>query len=155
METLYFAIALLFISYGAPANADFGEDGDPGEVYFDYNRNITLNCTIPSPDKTQSYVWKKNDVGVEQIAELKGRYKMLEEGAVFSLSRSVEDDYGNYSCALGAEERAWEAARQHQRGRGAEDQAAVQGELWEHQNPLRSFKDLSIHRDRQREATLL
>ncbi|CAH2984326.1 unnamed protein product [Chilo suppressalis] len=33
---------------------------------------------------------------------------MLEEGAVFSLGRSVEDDYGNYSCALGAEERAWE-----------------------------------------------
>ncbi|CAG9796015.1 unnamed protein product [Diatraea saccharalis] len=110
MELLYFAIGLLFISNGAPANAQIDTDeGEPYLVYYDINRNLTLNCSMLSADTTLSYVWKKNDVSLEQVTELKGRYKLEEGGAVFTLTaRANEEDYGNYTCALGADDRSWQ-----------------------------------------------
>ncbi|CAH2041905.1 unnamed protein product, partial [Iphiclides podalirius] len=78
-------------------------DADPKEVLYDVRLNLTLSCTLPN-DKNLPYVWTKNETNVEEVADLQGRYKLERGGAEFSVARTVEDDFGNYTCALrGAE----------------------------------------------------
>lgn len=54
---------------------------------------------------------RKNGTAVEELADLRERYVLEDGGARFRLKvRSSEDDFGNYSCALGgaAPAQAWE-----------------------------------------------
>ncbi|KAL4721527.1 hypothetical protein ACJJTC_011854 [Scirpophaga incertulas] len=91
--------------------SELDEETDDGVrvLYYDINRNLTLNCSLTTSDRTLSYVWEKNGVSVDQVPELKSRYRLESEGATFTLSvRATEDDYGNYSCALGGQRGQWE-----------------------------------------------
>ncbi|XP_028175163.1 basigin [Ostrinia furnacalis] len=114
-QEMFLSLALLFLTSGALTNAQSEGEArgfaelEPAVVYYDINRNITLNCTFPNADKTLTYLWKKNDKAINEVPELKERFKLEENNAVFSVKgRANEDDYGNYSCALGGEARAWE-----------------------------------------------
>lgn len=42
----------------------------------------------------------KNDTNIEQVSDLKGRYKLERSGAELVVQHSAEDDFGNYTCAL-------------------------------------------------------
>ncbi|KAL0820807.1 hypothetical protein ABMA28_006623 [Loxostege sticticalis] len=112
---MFLSVALLFLTSGALSNAQSEDDTrgfaevDTNTVYYDINRNLTLNCTFPNADKTLTYLWKKNDKAINEVPELKERFKLEENNAVFAIKgRSNEEDYGNYTCSLGGEVRAWE-----------------------------------------------
>ncbi|CAH0724093.1 unnamed protein product, partial [Brenthis ino] len=76
-------------------------------LYYDVRGNLSLLCRLPNDDNL-GYVWKKNGSDIEQVSDLKGRYVMEKGGALFFVKHSVEDDFGNYSCAVGAGEQRWE-----------------------------------------------
>ncbi|XP_072942419.1 basigin [Epargyreus clarus] len=89
------------------ARAAAGGGGAPDRL-FDVRGNITLRCTLPN-DKTQEYIWKKNDTLVSDLWDLKDRYKLEHGSAEFKIERSQEDDFGNYSCSLpgAVDEQRW------------------------------------------------
>ncbi|XP_013163091.1 PREDICTED: basigin [Papilio xuthus] len=92
------ALAYLFLATALPANAQ-SEESEGKETLFDVRSNITLNCALANPDGVP-YVWTKNDTNIEQVSDLKGRYQMERGGAELVVQHSVEDDFGNYTCAL-------------------------------------------------------
>lgn len=123
---------LLFIALGVPSNAQSeapaaGAGGAAGAAgaasaaaagdvaleltYYDVGRAFSFNCTIPRTADAGGFVWRKNGTLVEEVWDLRERYKLEEGGAVFRLNgRSAEDDFGNYTCALGgaAPAQGWE-----------------------------------------------
>ncbi|CAH0695581.1 unnamed protein product [Spodoptera exigua] len=105
---------LLFIALGVPSNAQSEAPAEgaaavaPGGdvalelTYYDVGRAFSFNCTVPRTADAGGFVWRKNGTLVEEVWDLRERYKLEEGGAVFRLAgRSNEDDFGNYTCALG------------------------------------------------------
>ncbi|KAJ8717541.1 hypothetical protein PYW07_005471 [Mythimna separata] len=96
--------ALLFIALGVPSNAQSeaaaaaaAAGGEPS--YYVVGSFHSLNCSVPA-EAGSSYVWRKNGTLVEEHPELRGRYTL--DHSVFKFTvRTNEDDYGNYSCAVG------------------------------------------------------
>ncbi|XP_075981611.1 immunoglobulin domain-containing protein Bsg [Anticarsia gemmatalis] len=77
--------------------------------YYDVGRPLLLNCTLPRPADGGSYLWKKNDTAVENVLDLNKRFEKDEGGAVFRmLGRSNEEDFGNYTCTVGAQTQGWD-----------------------------------------------
>ncbi|PZC76195.1 basigin [Helicoverpa armigera] len=120
-QQLVLPLALLFIALGASSNAQsepaataaagVASDAAPLLTYYDVGRMFVFNCTLPRAPDAGDYVWRKNGTAVEELADLSGRYKLEDNKAVFRMTvRTTEDDFGNYSCAVGgaAPAQAWE-----------------------------------------------
>ncbi|CAK1584151.1 unnamed protein product [Parnassius mnemosyne] len=96
------ALAYLFLASVVPSYAQ-NEETDQPELLYDVRANFTLRCELPN-DNSLAYVWTKNDTNVVDIWDLKDRYKLEHGGAEFIVPRSVEDDFGNYTCGLSGTE---------------------------------------------------
>ncbi|CAK1604327.1 unnamed protein product [Parnassius mnemosyne] len=96
------ALTHLFLAIVVPSNAQ-NEEMDQPELLYDVRANFTLRCELHN-DNSLAYVWTKNDTNVVDIWDLKDRYKLVHVGAEFIMPRSVEDDFGNYTCGLSGTE---------------------------------------------------
>ncbi|CAH0589954.1 unnamed protein product [Chrysodeixis includens] len=108
-------LALLFIAFGVssyaqtaasepvaqPSPAPAPGSADTTLIYYDVGRFFSFNCSGQAADGG-AYVWRKNGTVVEELWDLRDRYALDEGGAVFRMKvRTNEDDFGNYSCAIG------------------------------------------------------
>ncbi|CAG4989224.1 unnamed protein product [Colias eurytheme] len=85
-------------SEASPGAAEVGAE-EARQLLYDVRSNITLRCELTN-DGGLAYVWKKNGTTLEEVWEMKDRYQLEHGGAEFRVARAVEDDFGNYSCAL-------------------------------------------------------
>ncbi|CAK1550294.1 unnamed protein product [Leptosia nina] len=82
----------------APALVD--EGSSPLEdVLYDVRSNITLRCGVDA-GAGGSIVWRKNGTVLEEVWEMKDRYSLERGKLEMHVARALEDDFGNYSCAL-------------------------------------------------------
>ncbi|KAJ8716923.1 hypothetical protein PYW08_005322 [Mythimna loreyi] len=106
-------MALLLIALGVPSNAQSEAGAPAGEapIKEDYVVGTfhSFNCSVARAADAGAYVWRKNGTLVEELPDLRGRYQL--DNSVFKFTvRTNEDDFGNYSCAIGgaAPARTWE-----------------------------------------------
>ncbi|KAI8420565.1 hypothetical protein MSG28_009024 [Choristoneura fumiferana] len=72
---------------------------------FQFTSSEQQSCKEPDPDRGILQNWAvmyKNGSAIFEQAEMKDRFKTSEGGATLELPRALEEDWGNYSCALGA-----------------------------------------------------
>lgn len=76
-------------------------------VLYDVPLSFAVNCTLPAAEG-EAITWKKNNTAVEQLWDLRDRYKLEKGGAVFRVGRpTTEEDFGNYSCAAAGAEQTY------------------------------------------------
>ncbi|XP_041984664.1 neuroplastin [Aricia agestis] len=81
--------------------------GADAALMYELRSNLTLTCRLSSAAGL-AYTWTKNETDVTALGEMKGRYELQSGGAVFHIARTLEDDWGNYSCAVGGDVQRWE-----------------------------------------------
>ncbi|XP_047996608.1 basigin [Leguminivora glycinivorella] len=90
-----------------PVRAESGGAPPGTPQYYDVGRNTSMTCSIPAASG-QQIVWEKNNTVLANVKEIKDRYKLESDNARLVISRSVEEDYGNYSCKAGGEAQHWQ-----------------------------------------------
>lgn len=69
---------------------------------FDIGKPLTLGCNVTKEEGTLELSWFKNGTNVNEVPELKGRFKILEAERKFIITRTQESDDGQYSCSVAA-----------------------------------------------------
>ncbi|VVC99675.1 unnamed protein product [Leptidea sinapis] len=122
-EKMCIPVALLFLALLVPSQAQTGSpqvsvtpaeadlSGELREFLYDVRANLVLRCELPN-DAGLPYVWTKNATKLEEVWEMKDRYQLEKGGAELKVGRALEDDFGNYTCALAgqAQTQGWAAA---------------------------------------------
>ncbi|XP_050668316.1 basigin [Leptidea sinapis] len=110
-EKMCIPVALLFLALLVPSQAQTGSpqvsvtpaeadlSGELREFLYDVRANLVLRCELPN-DAGLPYVWTKNATKLEEVWEMKDRYQLEKGGAELKVGRALEDDFGNYTCAL-------------------------------------------------------
>lgn len=70
------------------------DEGNENKVFV-VPKSLTLICNAPD---TSKIIWMKNNVNVNEVKSLSGRFDAKKGN--FTISKTINDDAGNYSCNL-------------------------------------------------------
>ncbi|KAL5280853.1 NPTN family protein [Megaselia abdita] len=82
-------------------------DSPPNLKIYEIKYPLVLSCNI-TDGSNDELVWKKNDVDIGEVPELKNRVKIYKAERKISIDRSEARDAGNYSCGVRDETKDFE-----------------------------------------------